>query len=432
MNLETSDRLSTTSWSATASVAAYARRVHAALGRRHVATSPLGAYLLLAMIAPLTTGPERAEIERVLGGSVEETSRWLAELLARPHPAVATAVACWHERRFESDGLSHWMRSLPKAIERGAIPDRAAADRWVRDATNGLIDRLPVAIDPWSALLLVSALTTAVKWDTPFWNYESKRLDDAAWTQGVSLLLWAYCNGNEAIVRTKAAGLVAVQVATSAKGLVVASVIADPQLEPGRVIEAAYEVAAMRLDLPSPATRVSLYDLPLGRGHAWDLVEKTFESRKRNVRRQSAKIVMPAWKMELTKHDLLAEPAWGMRPAVRSLQTVLPASGKGSRIDVKQAVRAAFNTTGFTASAVTAAIMPGAKRGLETEMYRAVERHATIQFSRPFAVVACTSHPKTKDRSPVWNALKPRSARWTGLPVFTAWVTEWAEAEERD
>jgi hypothetical protein len=173
-------------------------------------------------------------------------------------------------------------------------------------------------------------------------------------------------------------------------------------------------------------------DLPLGRGHAWDLVEKTFESRKRNVRRQSAKIVMPAWKMELTKHDLLAEPAWGMRPAVRSLQTVLPATGKGSRIDVQQAVRAAFNTTGFTASAVTAAIMPGAKRGLETEMYPALERHATIQFSRPFAVVACTSHPKTKDRSPVWNALKPRSARWTGLPVFTAWVTEWAEAEERD
>jgi hypothetical protein len=51
----------------TQAIAAYAARFHGALGSGHRAASPLGAWLLLALVAPAAEGERREEIEEALG-----------------------------------------------------------------------------------------------------------------------------------------------------------------------------------------------------------------------------------------------------------------------------------------------------------------------------------------------------------------------------
>jgi hypothetical protein len=47
-----------------------------------------------------------------------------------------------------TDALVRWRDSLPADVERGDIPSQADADLWVRDRTLGLIEKLPVTLDP--------------------------------------------------------------------------------------------------------------------------------------------------------------------------------------------------------------------------------------------------------------------------------------------
>ena len=98
----------------TDAVSDYAVRLHSALGADHVAASPLGAYLLLAAVAPAATGQVRAEPEHTLGRMADEAAGFLSALLASLHPAVATAIAIWNDPQCVSEALDRWRRALPK------------------------------------------------------------------------------------------------------------------------------------------------------------------------------------------------------------------------------------------------------------------------------------------------------------------------------
>ena len=65
-------------------VAGYASRFHAAVGARHHVASPLGAWLLLALIG---------DAGETLGMPAADAARHARELLDDTHPAVAAAKA---------------------------------------------------------------------------------------------------------------------------------------------------------------------------------------------------------------------------------------------------------------------------------------------------------------------------------------------------
>ena len=57
----------------------------------------------------------------------------------------------------------------------GALTDQAALDRWADEQTGGLIDKFPLRLTDETLLVLASALTTRVRWRTPFEGYPRDR-----------------------------------------------------------------------------------------------------------------------------------------------------------------------------------------------------------------------------------------------------------------
>ena len=133
-------------------LAAYAGRFHAAVGPRHHVASPLGAWLLLALVAAAdeaggqadptrtaaadarpTTGAAAGRgatgatdhavtravesLAQTLGMPTETAARHARELLDHPHPAIATATAAW--TRDAPAAAARWLAALPASVERG-------------------------------------------------------------------------------------------------------------------------------------------------------------------------------------------------------------------------------------------------------------------------------------------------------------------------
>lgn len=61
------------------------------------------------------------------------------------------------------------------------LTDQAALDRWATQKTRGLIDKFPLDITTDTLLVLASALTARVRWQTPFEGYA--RQEGGKWSQ---------------------------------------------------------------------------------------------------------------------------------------------------------------------------------------------------------------------------------------------------------
>ncbi|MFD5893861.1 serpin family protein [Streptomyces sp. NPDC060366] len=130
--------------------------------------SPAGLWLALGAVTAGARGETAGELEALLGlggadaaggvaGAVTDSARALAET---EQLGVATRV---------------WSRTPVYRAYREALPDigfghmdPAEIDAWVREATGGLIERLPVEIDKNSLLALVNVLALKARWATPF------------------------------------------------------------------------------------------------------------------------------------------------------------------------------------------------------------------------------------------------------------------------
>ena len=76
-------------------VGAYAARCRDVLTEDFGVRSYAGLWLVLASLSPVTSGPERAELEHALGVSGEEAAALAAELLAEQRNDLDPAVAGW-------------------------------------------------------------------------------------------------------------------------------------------------------------------------------------------------------------------------------------------------------------------------------------------------------------------------------------------------
>ena len=374
-------------------VTRYAERLHAAAGDRHHVASPLGAWLLLALAAPASSGEDRATLTDILGCDVDMAAQAASDLLADPHPLVAAAAAVWTARDHAGTAdFRRWLASLPSAVTTGELPGQAGLDSWARDHTFGLIDRFPVDAS-MAYLVLATAMATKVSWETPFQLAPASSLGAASsWAGQLARVLrtpagpGVYGHG-QFIAGTPDMGDVIVHAATAVDGLIVVSVGALPDVRAGRVLGLAHDLGG-RLATGARVERRDLADLPLGEEPLWDLREVMAGA-------DSCIAVLPAWSAS-SRLDL-ADPVLGFAAAMRGV------SAGSDPWDARQAAMARYSRTGFEAAAVTGGVaslgahLPGR------------HRHADLRFGHPYAVIALVRDAGTP---------------WHGLPVFSAWVTE--------
>jgi hypothetical protein len=268
-----------------------------------------------------------------------------------------------------------------------------------------------------TAVLMANALATRVRWEVPFEVADASRLG-GEWAPLVRQVLDAPEVAHEMLIaETARAGLVAVHAAYSADGLLVVSVIADPAVAQSDVHAAAHDVAVMVaragsqrvLIAPSTATRQSLFELPLGQGHAWTITEREVDSSKKRERYQA---VLPAWAVNSDVDLLGSKRPLGFADAVAALAALCNPEFGAVAMSVRQVARARFDALGFEAAAITAVMALGAS----LHRARMMQRTAELRFNRPYAVVAVAVDRGTqREHVP---------AGWHGVPVFSAWVNE--------
>ena len=247
MSLRQSGIVTTNTQTLNGCLAQYARRLHAAFGEQHHVASPLGAWLLLALVAPAASGPDRETLTDVLGCDADTAARLGAGLLAHPHPLVASAAAVWTRPDAPLGPVFHdWRAALPGAVVTGDVPDQGGLDAWAREHTLGLIDRFPVDITPADYLVLATALATRVSWETPFDLAPAAELGSGSpWARELDQVLRTPHGRGHAqfIAITPEAGDVVVHLALARGGLLVASVAAADGVAYGDVLAAAQRIA---------------------------------------------------------------------------------------------------------------------------------------------------------------------------------------------
>jgi hypothetical protein len=395
----------------TGCVTRYAARVHAIAGVRHHVASPLGAWLLLALAGPASTGADREAVTDVLGCDVQAAAAAATDLLADPHPLVAAAAAVWTAAGFGGTAeFRRWLAELPATVSSGAVPGQPALDAWAREHTFGLIDSFPLD-QARAVLILATALATKVSWEMPFNLAPASSLGPASpWARQLSRVLHTPTGPGarghvQFIAATEHAGDVIVHGAAAAGGLIVVSVGAQPGEPAGRVLAIAHDIAH-RLAVGSPVARRDLADLPAGDGPLWRLQELM-------VPAATCTAVLPAWSAS-SRLDL-TDPALGFAAAARGLVPDAEA------FDARQAATARYSRTGFEAAAVTAVAVRSAAR------IPAPHRVAELRFGHPYAVVAVATDPASGRDLPR-SAVSP----WHGVPVFSAWVSEPDDADADD
>ncbi len=364
-------------------------RVHAG---SHSVSSPLGAWLLLALVAPLAQGSVRDDLEDILGIDVNRGRRVLDELLSDPPEVIRSALAVW--------GVPSWPGDLPAAVETGPVPTQAQADAWARDHTEGMIDRFPVDMAEMTAVL-ASALATHITWLRPYDVTDAADLR-SPWSARVDETL----SGTDGYL-TDVAGLgtVAVHTAAGRGSMQVTSVIAAEQAPSETVLAAAHDIAR-RQAAGSTVQRRKLSDLPLGEGPFWTITEN------HRPGGDQVRVVLPAWKAS-SNLDLTVDPTLGFAAAGRALAAALPQHEARPDVQARQTAVANYNRWGFEAAAVTAVALRSAIMPL------GLSRTATLRFGHPYAVVAIVGRrPGRARRDP-----------WAGVPAFAAWVSEPADVD---
>ncbi|MBW3707668.1 serine protease [Streptomyces griseus] len=140
--------------------------------------SPAGLWLALAAVAAGARRATAAELRSLLGTADREAAPAVTALSRALAGTGALGVA-----------TRVWSRVPVFPAFQEALPDvrfdpmePAAVDAWVREATGGLIERLPLEITDETLLALVNVLALKARWEKPFeaWRTEDLPFTDAA------------------------------------------------------------------------------------------------------------------------------------------------------------------------------------------------------------------------------------------------------------
>ncbi|MFD0358971.1 serpin family protein [Streptomyces sp. NPDC127110] len=342
-----------------------------------------GVWPLLALLADGAAGPARAELAEALGipaGDAAEAARELLAALAGVR-GLRAATGLW--ARADLPLEQSWLTGLPNGT-RGTLTgdpasDRKTLDAWAAERTDGLVERMPVALPEGPdavRLVLASALALRLKWIRPFSEYP-QRMHEGPWA-GRELVVLRRTTSllDRAKVAHGPAGPVTLLEVVGDTGVDVHLVLGGPDAPPGTVLTTGIE-AAVRA---RPSTPTSL--LPDGNPGPGLTV--------RTVRSESPEpwlsIATPAFEVR-ADHDLLARARlFGLESATDRDSGSFPGiSSEPLAIgSARQSAVTRFHATGFEAAAVTA--FGAVAAGIPDLRYRA--RHAHVRFDRPFGFLA--------------------------------------------
>ncbi|MFJ6710063.1 serpin family protein [Streptomyces sp. NPDC091265] len=134
--------------------------------------SPAGLWLALAVVAAGARGETAEELRAVLGvaerQAADAVTAGVRELAATDALGVATRV--WSRVPVHRE-----YREALADIGFGPM-DAAGVDAWVREATGGLIERLPLRISDEMLLVLVNVLALKARWEVPFERADTRDL----------------------------------------------------------------------------------------------------------------------------------------------------------------------------------------------------------------------------------------------------------------
>jgi serpin B len=140
--------------------------------------SPAGLWLAMGVVAAGARDETAREMRELLGFAGVDAARAVSEATRAlgNTDALGVATCVWSKvpvyREFQ--------QALP-GVAVGQL-DPAAIDDWVRDATDGMIERLPVRLGGDILLAVVNALALKARWESPFLKYRTADRDftDAA------------------------------------------------------------------------------------------------------------------------------------------------------------------------------------------------------------------------------------------------------------
>lgn len=386
----------------------YARGFAATSGTEHSATSPLGAWLLAALVAPMASGGGREVLERVLGMPATDAAAVARTLLTQPSPVVRAGAGCWTRPTARTPAVQAWAVGLPAGVNLGGLPSEAEADAWALRCTGDLIDHFPVRAQAETDILLATALASDVTWRYPLHEVPAQALG-GRFGGGVGRWALAASGADRVELVETSRGMVGVHAVDAEGGMRVVSVIAvDPHASSNDVHQACAEVVSLLGGYPEPvAAIVDPRSLPAMERDVVSLadVPRVGHSSPDGCCRSA---VLPAWSAT-SDADLGRDEA--MSAAGAALVAALPASRRdGAAVTARQTAMARFSRSGFQAAAVTALGVAGAGMPPQPTVVRALD----LRFNRPFAVAAVVMHP----------------GPWEGLVAFSAWVGQADDAVE--
>ena len=137
------------------------------MGSDDFAVSGYGVWPLLTLLTAVATGPVHSELRTATGWSTDTAHDAALTLLGRLEnsDAVRAALGIWTGANFPL--REEWVRSLPSNTV-SALGDRDGLDDWVREHTDGLVDRFPAEIGESTALVLATAVIARTTWRNAF------------------------------------------------------------------------------------------------------------------------------------------------------------------------------------------------------------------------------------------------------------------------
>jgi hypothetical protein len=267
--------------------------------------------------------------------------------------------------------------------------------------------------------VLASALATKVSWENHF-GVEAA-LDhlrqSSPWRGQVTQALVEHVRSPlTMLASTEAAGVVAVHFAQATEDLGVLSVAAAPTADRQQVFEAAYELARRCRNDTMPLARESLFDLPVGDGHSWQITEEAVPAYEEGSRKEGIEyVVLPAWRSE-SELDLKASALFGAEPALAALLGLLDPSPQGDRTVATQSVVASFTPKGFEAAAASIFDIEIGEMDTRPPTHQGLQRRARLYFDHPYAAIALAG-----TSSDFRRARAGHTDRFC-LPLFSAWI----------
>ncbi|MFE5718642.1 serpin family protein [Streptomyces erythrochromogenes] len=342
-----------------------------------------GVWPLLALLADGAGGPARGELAQALGIPAEDAAGAARELLAALAGVrgLSTATGLWAAADLPLE--EGWSAKLPPGT-RGTLTgdldgDTKTLDGWASDRTGGLIERMPVTLQPDTRLVLASALALTLKWAEPFREFPG-RPSAGPWAgRALRQLSRTTSSLHPVRVAEGPAGPVTALEVTGAEGMDidVHLLLGGPEAPAAAVL--ATGIAAVSGAVPSVAGE-ALPDGSPGPGLAITAVEAFGPQPQLSVSTVAFSLS--------AEHDLLEDAAlFGLLTATDDAYGHFPGiSAEPLAIgSARQSAMARFHAAGFEAAAVTAiAARPGGAARPVT--YRV--RRAEVRFDRPFGFLA--------------------------------------------